>query len=234
MRLAAYVRVSTKGQADDGLGRVDQERRIRAWCKRHGHTLCGPVAFDQASGTVPVEQRAGFVEVLGRIAAGRCEGLVVLNLGRIARLLTVQEAALAMVWASGGRVFAVEEGEVLQDDPSDPMRTAIRQMMAVFHQLDRAMIVARLQGGRQVKAAAGGYAYGSPRYGLAADREHHVLIEDDDEQAAIRRIVELRDQGASLRSIAATLDAEGRKPKRGDRWHPTTVARVLERVDPSR
>jgi DNA invertase Pin-like site-specific DNA recombinase len=229
MRLAAYVRVSTKGQADDGLGRVDQERRIRAWCKRNGHALCGPVAFDQASGTVPVDQRDGFVEVLGRIAAGRCEGLVVLNLGRIARLLTVQEAALAMVWASGGRVFAVDAGEVLQDDPEDPMRTAIRQMMAVFHQLDRAMIVARLQGGRQVKAAQGGYAYGSPRFGQAADRERHALVPDDDEQATVDRIAELHQGGASLRAIAATLDREGRRPKRGARWHPQTVARVLDR-----
>jgi DNA invertase Pin-like site-specific DNA recombinase len=228
MRLAAYVRVSTKGQAEDGLGRVDQERHIRAWAKRNGHTLCGPIAFDQASGTVAVDQRAGFVEVLNRIREGQCEGLVVLNLGRIARLLTVQEAALAMVWASGGRVFAVDAGEVLQDDPSDPMRTAIRQMMGMFHQLDRAMIVARLKGGRQVKAAQGGYAYGAPAFGLTA--EDKALVPEAAEQATITRIVELHRAGASLRSIAATLDAEGRKPKRGDRWHPQTIARVLERA----
>jgi DNA invertase Pin-like site-specific DNA recombinase len=229
MRLTAYIRVSTKGQAEDGLGAVDQERRIRAWAKRNGHTLCGPVKAEQASGTVPVDQRPGFVEALSRIRDGQCEGLIVLNLGRIARLLTVQEAALATVWASGGRVFAVEEGEVLQDDPSDPMRTAIRQMMAVFHQLDRAMIVARLQGGRRVKADQGGYAYGAPAFGQAADRDQHALVDDTAEQATVARIRALRASGASLRAIAATLEREGRPPKRGDRWHPTTVARVLER-----
>jgi DNA invertase Pin-like site-specific DNA recombinase len=228
MRLAAYVRVSTRGQAEDGLGRVDQERRIRTWCKRNGHALCGPVAFDQASGTVPVEQRGGFMEVLGRIAAGRCEGLVVLNLGRIARTLTVQEAALGTIWASGGQVFTVDAGQVLQDDPSDPMRTAIRQMMAVFHQLDRALIVARLQGGRQVKASQGGYAYGAPAFGQRA--EDAALVPEPAEQATIARMVELRDAGASLRQIAATLDTEGYKPKRGPRWHPETVKRTLTRV----
>jgi len=228
MRLAAYVRVSTKGQADDGLGRVDQERRIRAWAKRNGHTICGPVAFDQASGTVPVEQRPGFIEVMGRIASGQCEGLVVLNLGRIARLLTVQEAALAMAWSTGGRVFAVDEGEVLQDDPSDPMRTAIRQMMAVFHQLDRAMIVARLQGGRRVKADQGGYAYGSPRYGQRSKDKQ--LVPDDAEQAAIARVAELHRGGASLRQIGDTLTAEGHRPKRSERWHPQKIANIIRRL----
>jgi DNA invertase Pin-like site-specific DNA recombinase len=190
------------------------------------------VAFDQASGTVPVDQRAGFVEVLNRIREGRCEGLVVLNLGRVARLLTVQEAALAMVWSTGGRVFTVDAGEVLQDDPDDPMRTAIRQMMAVFHQLDRAMIVARLQGGRQVKAAQGGYAYGAPRFGQVAEAK--ALVADPTEQATIGRIVKLAEGGASLRAIAAMLEAEGRRPKRGGKWHPQTVARVLERARSTR
>jgi DNA invertase Pin-like site-specific DNA recombinase len=229
MRLAAYVRVSTRGQAEDGLGRVDQERKVRAWCKRNGHSICGGrVHFDQASGTTPVDQREGFVEALGRIRDGQCEGLVVLNLGRIARLVTAQEAALAMVWASGGQVCSVQEGEVLRDDPADPMRTAIRQMMAVFHQLDRAMIVARLKGGREVKAQAGGYAYGAPRFGSRA--EDHELVPDPAEQAAIRRIGELHKAGASLRSIAATLAEEGHRPKRGDRWHAQTVARVIDRL----
>jgi DNA invertase Pin-like site-specific DNA recombinase len=228
MHLAAYVRVSTKGQADDGLGRVDQERKIRAWAKRNGHTICGQVAFDQASGTTPVDQRPGFVEVMGRIRDGQCEGLVVLNLGRVARLLTVQEAALAMVWSTGGRVFTVDAGEVHQDDPDDPMRTAIRQMMAVFHQLDRAMIVARLQGGRQVKAAQGGYAYGAPAFGQAAEAKE--LVTDPAEQATVERILELHQTGASLRTIATTLDAEGRPAKRGGKWHPQTIVRVLERA----
>jgi DNA invertase Pin-like site-specific DNA recombinase len=242
MRLAAYVRVSTKGQADDGLGRVDQERKIKAWARRNGHTLCGEVAFEQASGA-KVQQRVNdddlvvvdlvsarpvFVEAMRSIREGRCEGLVMLNLGRLSRVFTVQEAALAMVWASGGHVFTVDAGEVLQDDPADPMRTAIRQMMGVFHQLDRAMIVARLQGGRQVKAQGGGYAYGAPRFGVQA--KEHELVDDPAEQAAIARILELHEGGASLRVIARTLDSEGLKPKRGGNWHSYAVSRVLERA----
>src|SRR5207244_11738718 len=88
---------------------------------------------------------------------------------RLARTLSVQEAALASVWAQGGRVF-LPEGEVLRDDPDDPMRTAMRQMMGVFSQLERGMITARLRAGRAAKAASGGYAYGSPPFGWRADK----------------------------------------------------------------
>jgi len=89
------------------------------------------------------------------------------------------------------------------------------------------MIALRLRSGRRRKAEQGGYAFGSPRFGQrAVDR---ALAPADDEQATIARIRELSAGGASLRTIAATLEAEGRRPKRGERWHPTTLARVLAR-----
>ncbi|MFI9306654.1 hypothetical protein [Streptomyces triculaminicus] len=52
------------------------------------------------------------------------------------------------------------------------MRTAMRQMRGVFHQLDRGLIRKRLKGGRATKHALGGYAYGAPRFGQGAvDKE---------------------------------------------------------------
>ena len=58
-------------------------------------------------------------------------GVVVYNLDRLARKLTVQEGVLATVWDRGGSVFSLGDGgEVQQDDPDDPMRTAMRQMRA--------------------------------------------------------------------------------------------------------
>ena len=61
---------------------------------------------------------------------------------------------------------------------------------------------------------------------LPTERE---LVEDSVERAAVDRALELRGEGASLRRIAAQLEAEGHKPKRGGRWHPETLRRVLAR-----
>lgn len=49
-------------------------------------------------------------------------------------------------------------GEVRRDEPDDPMRTAIRQVMGTFAQLDRALLVKRLRDGGAAKARAGGHA----------------------------------------------------------------------------
>ena len=37
-----------------------------------------------------------------------------------------------MIWRSGANAFTTDDGEVREDDPEDPMRTAIRQMRGVF------------------------------------------------------------------------------------------------------
>ena len=60
---------------------------------------------------------------------GTASGLVVYKLDELARSLTVQEGTLAKVWGLGGSVFSVDLGEVARDDPDDPMRTAMRQMV---------------------------------------------------------------------------------------------------------
>ena len=89
------------------------------------------------------------------------------------------------------------------------------------------MIVKRLRDGRKLKAERGGYAHGRPPFGWRA--EGGVLVEDPAEQAALTRIRELRGQGQSLRAIAATLEAEGHQPRRGQHWAPNVLARILER-----
>jgi DNA invertase Pin-like site-specific DNA recombinase len=139
--------------------------------------------------------------------------------------MTEQEGVLADVWRSGGRVFSLGDGgEVLEDDPDDPMRTAIRQMRGVFAQLERGLIRQRMTKGKREKAAQGGYVGGAPAFGFVA--VGGALVKNSDEQRALVRMRELRAQGQSLRAIIEVLEDEGHVPKRG-RWHPTTVARYL-------
>jgi DNA invertase Pin-like site-specific DNA recombinase len=110
------------------------------------------------------------------------------------------------------------------------MRTAMRQMMGVFAQLERAMINKRLRNGRKTKAEQGGFAYGSPAFGQKA--EGGELVADAREQAGVGRIAELHRDGKSLREIIGALDSEGIKPKReGAKWHPATVSRIIQRLD---
>jgi DNA invertase Pin-like site-specific DNA recombinase len=138
---------------------------------------------------------------------------------------------LALVWQCRVKVFAADTGEVHRDDPDDPMRTAIRQVMGVFAELDRKMVAKRLRDGRVAKAAAGRKAVGEYPFGYAATdkgRERDVGPTET-EQKAVARIVELRLAGRSYREIAKTLDAEGRKPRRATCWLAAAVRNVALR-----
>jgi DNA invertase Pin-like site-specific DNA recombinase len=218
MRLVGYIRVSSNGQLD-GFGPDVQRKAIRSWAKAHGHKVTH-WCEDVLTGKTDVADRPGFQCVIEALRAGRADGVCLARLDRLARQLTVQEAALALLWKLGATIYCADGGEVQQDDPDDPMRTAIRQVMGVFAELDRKLIVKRLRDGRQAAAAAGQHSVGAYRYG------HR-----DAEQKAIDRIAELRGCGMSYRDIAAQLDSEKLKPRRADTWSAMSVRNVVLRLE---
>lgn len=228
MRLVGYIRVSTHRKGDeDRQGLPTQERAIRRWSRSQSHKIVGVVSDVGVSGRTNGADRPGLAEALNLICARKADGLVVHRLDRLARQLTVQEAILGHVWQCGGVVFAADSGEVLRDDADDPMRTFVRQVMGAAAELERAMIAARLRGGRRTKAERGGFAFGAPPFGYRAEKGS--LVKQAAEQKTLARMRALRDQGESLRIIARILGEEGHRPRRGEIWHPTVLATILRR-----
>jgi DNA invertase Pin-like site-specific DNA recombinase len=235
MRLAAYLRVSTDKQAEEGNGLDVQERMIRAWARDHRHELVTVHTDAGLSGTLPADERPGLAAVLSEVRAGEVDGVVVRDLDRLAREVTVQEAVLADLWRRDDvLVFAVTSGLVARDDPDDPMRTAMRQMMGVFAGLERRMLVKRMRDGRKAKAARGGHAVGRPAFGWRA--EGSELVPVPEEQVVLRRILRLHKAGESTRAIAARLNADPEMgtTKAGAAWSSQVVSRILARQQPRR
>lgn len=233
MKLAAYLRVSTDAQAEHGLGVSVQRETIEKWARKHGHKIVLWAADEGVSGSNGLDGRDALPEALAALREGVAAGLVVYRLDRLARDLVLQEQLLSELRKMGAEVFSTAAGEqdYLVDDPDDPSRKLIRQILGAVNEYERAMIRLRLRSGRRRKHTQGGYAYGGPPYGWQAhDRE---LVPVPAEQAVIARIVELRAQGSSLRQIAATLAAEGHPPRRGDTWRPNVLAAILTRAGDS-
>lgn len=76
----------------------------------------------------------------------------------------------------------------------------------------------------------GGVPLGRRRTPELDSEGRRVVVEDKAEMAGVRRAVELRVSGSSLRAIARVLREEGYPTKRGGRWEATTVGRVLART----
>lgn len=225
IRAFAYLRVSSNDQMDRGTIEV-QRFEITRWARDRGHEVVDWHLDEAVSGSLDAFARPGLSQLIRRLDEGEANALVMTKLDRLARVLTVQEATLGLLWQTGARVFTVDGGEVLADDPDDPMRTAMRQMMGVFAQLERGMIRLRMETGRRAKAERGGYVGGAPRFGQRADNRE--LVVNPIEAETVERIVELRSTGMSLRAIVEVINNEGRPSKKGGAWFPATVSRVLK------
>jgi DNA invertase Pin-like site-specific DNA recombinase len=231
VRLVAYLRVSSETQTD-GYGLTVQQAEVREWARRNGHKIVKIHTDAGMSGAKSYVDRPGLSAAIADVCEYRtAEGLLIPKLDRLAREVTVQEAALAFVWRNGGQVFAADQGEVMRDDPDDPYRTAMRQMAGVFADLERMMIVKRMRDGRKAKAAAGRKAVGQYAYGYRGEgkgRERDAAP-DPDEQKAVRIITKMRREAHSYRTIATHLDETGLKPRKAERWSAMSVRSVALR-----
>ena len=226
MSYSAYLRVSTDRQAENGLGLAAQERSIRALL-RERHVR--PARFFEDRGASgAVEDRPALSELLEALEAG--DVVVVARLDRLARDLLTQEVLLRDIRQRGADVVSCSpaESDYLHDDPHDPTRRLIRQVLGSVSEFERALIKLRLQRGRALKAERGGFAYGSPPFGFRA--EGGELVPHPGEQDAIRMALDIRRTGGSLRQIGTALSEAGFLSKRGGEWHPPTVRRMLARA----
>lgn len=87
----------------------------------------------------------------------------------------------------------------------------------------------RLEQGRKLKAARGGYAgYGSPPFGQTS--VNGELVENPEEMQVIELIRRHHKSGKSLQQIANWLNQQGYRTKRGQEWKRISVKRVLDRL----
>jgi DNA invertase Pin-like site-specific DNA recombinase len=195
-----------------------QADAIRMWAAQEGHEVVAEFADDGVSGAKGEDERAALANALAFVEDGGADGIVCHRADRLARQLHLSEAILARVWAVHGRVFCVDGGEVVEDDASDPMRVFCRQVLAAAAQLERGLIVARMQGGRRRKAAAGGHIGGSAPFGyqVVGEGREARLVAIPEQQAVIEQVIRMRAGGETLRSIASTMG-----------WSLARVQRVL-------
>jgi DNA invertase Pin-like site-specific DNA recombinase len=95
----------------------------------------------------------------------------------------------------------------------------MRQIIGAVAQYERAMIVAKLRAARERIKKQHGRCGGKHPFGSKGE-----------ESLTLARMRQLRGAGHSLESVAATLDAEGLKPRTGSRWFAASVARILKRA----
>jgi DNA invertase Pin-like site-specific DNA recombinase len=229
MRYVVYLRVSTDQQADTGHGLQVQETACRAWLRAQGHRLVGVHQDTDRSGGDDLTQRPGLAGAVGELVAGRADGMVVYRLDRLARDLVLQEQLLAECHRIGRELHSCSptEDANLAHTPDDPTRQLVRRILGSIAEYERAVIRLRLTAGRESKRAAGGWIGGRIPFGYAHAGGELVPLES--EQKALQAMRRWHRQGWSLRQIGTALEEAGHLPRGSERWHPSTVHKILNR-----
>ncbi len=221
--VVGYVRVSSTSQEDGGSLHV-QEQVIRAYCKTEGLRLV-TIVQDVVSGSVGIDGRPGLATALAMVETGKVSALVVYKLDRLARDLLLQETIIGRLQTKGHAVLSCCEPST--NGTADPTRDLIRQVLGVIAQYERAMIRQRTAAGRALKAANGGYIGGQPPYGFASSPAGLVTLSH--EASTVDLIQRLRTEGLTYRAIAARLDAEGIRTRKGTQWQAKVIHSIINR-----
>jgi len=179
------------------------------------------------SAAKPLEKREGGSLLLGRIAQRDVGGVVAVKLDRLFRN-TIDCLENVMSWSVEGVALHLIDFGGQSIDTGTAMGKMFLTVAAGFAELERNLISERtrntLERLRQQNRKTGG---DSP-FGFMVGSDKQTLVPRPREQFVITQIRKMRDDGLSIRKIAETLNQKG-VAARGKKWHPTTVARLLNR-----
>ena len=102
------------------------------------------------------------------------------------------------------------------------------QMLGVFAEFEREMIVERTKMGLAKKAARGEWKGGPSPYGYSYDPERRLLVPIEEEAANVRSIFRLyADRRLGTMTISKSMNDEGHVTRRRARWTPKKVIDIL-------
>lgn len=231
MRLTlGYVRVSTIEQ-EQGYGPEVQTEKIKTYAEKYD--LGSPEIHQESGSGSDLTKRKELHLVLARAEAVAEEGgeanIIFYSLDRLSRDLINQESITIKCFDKGIRLHSTQEAENDTLDPAyagDPMRVAIRQFFGIIHQLDRAIIQRRLEGGLARKGIAGGFTGGRTPFGYKS--ENQDLVVAPEQASVVRKIFALHRHGVDQTTIAAIV-AANHLVAAG--FRKQTVSRILSRKD---
>lgn len=213
-----YVRVSTTGQAEDGVSLEAQEARIRAWCTLEEYDLAD-VFIDRGLSGGRADNRPALQEALQ--AVGRGDALVVYSLSRLARSTKDTLAIAETLDRRGADLISLSE----KIETTSAAGKMIFRLLAVLSEFERDVIAERTSMAMRHLQAQGRHIGGMTPFGFQI--QGGLLVRSTGEQAAIKLAKSLRGLGLSLRSIAMVLEQEGHMSRSARRFDPKQIQRML-------
>jgi len=219
-----YLRVSTKGQGESGLGLEAQRAAVESYVKQAGATLIYCYTEVESG---KLADRPELARALAHARRSKAT-LVVAKLDRLARNV----AFLSALMDTTVPFVACDQPQANRLTLHILAAVAEAEALAISQRTKAALAAYKARGGKLGGAlpqcrnlTAEARVNGAHRAGLAATKAAEEAYSD-----LLPIVAELRTAGKSLQAIADQLNAEGHTTRRGQPWNPVQVARVLERA----
>lgn len=220
MRVIGYIRVSTDGQVgEDKFGLKAQMEAIEAYCAKEGHIIDRWVSDEGESGA---KERPGFDGIIyGEVQNPPIEAVIVARSDRVARDINVYYYYKMMLRKKDIELVSVSE-DFGQMGVFASMLEAFTLCAA---QMERENITKRTSAGRNLKAQSGGHAGGRTPLGYKSVDKQYVI--DEEYAPVVKKIFQMHDDGATLREIADTLNAEGIRTRKGKEFNFGSIKHIV-------
>jgi putative DNA-invertase from lambdoid prophage Rac len=219
MAVYGYVRVSTDRQADEGESLDVQRRKLEGYAMQNGWALDTVFVERGVSGSTPIDERPAGAQLLAALQPG--DIVLTPKLDRMFR--SALDALRVLEQLKAGEV-ALHMLDLGGDVTGNGISKLVFTILSAVAEAERDRIRERIRDVKGDQRARGRYLGGTVPFGWAigADGE---LVEVPAQQAAVRRMIALRGDGRSYRSIAETL--------RGDGFALSheAVRKILDRLD---
>jgi len=220
-----YVRVSTEDQASEGVSLDAQKARVAAWCLANDYQLT-TVLVDAGLSGGRADNRPGLQSAIDQACKTK-SALIVYSLSRLARSTKDTIAIGEKLDKAGADLVSLSE----KIDTTSAAGKMIFRMLAVMSEFEKDQISERTKMAMNHKKSCM-ERVGTIPFGFDLSGDGIALFENENEQATIKVIHELRARGLSLRDIAMELSEKNYLTKKGNaKWTHTAVKSILQRVD---
>jgi DNA invertase Pin-like site-specific DNA recombinase len=219
MLTIGYIRVSTDRQAEQGVSLEAQDAKVRAMATVQGAKLDEVIVDSESAKSL---NRTGLQRLLSLVKGGKVRSVIIAKLDRLTR--SVKDLCDLLELFDKKNVALVSVAESL-DTASAAGRLVITIMGAVS-QWEREAIGERTRDALRHKKS-NGECVGNILYGYRRAKDGKHLEPEPKEQVVVAAIRRFRKRGQSLRGIAATLNRQGHRTRRGSEWRLESVNRIV-------
>ena len=221
VRVAIYIRRSTD-EMHQPYSLEAQETKLRAYISSQPGWHLVAVYSDDASGAKV--ERPDLQRALSSARAGLFDVLLVYRLDRFTRRIRDLADLLDELDRAGVAFRSATE----PFDTSTPAGRMLVQMLGVFAEFEREMIIDRVVNGMERATAKGRWTFGTCPFGYQIDPDTRTLVPHPDEMAVVVEIFRLYTRARlGTRAIAARLNEHGQRSRRGKAWSHKTIGDVL-------